>query len=107
MLTPTILSIKSKSTKTLLVEGSKNAPPFGAMSRIAAMLRLTLVMTALFSSAAAIPLVRGGEDLLEAWVHRKELPHRDDELQPAGVPPELLVKPGSPSTCGLASCLCF
>jgi len=55
------------------------------------MLRLALVMTALLSSAAALPLVRGGEDLLDAGVHRKELPHRVEELQAVGVPPELLV----------------
>jgi hypothetical protein len=62
-----------------------------AMLRFVAMLRLALVMTALLSSAAALPLLRGGEDLLEAGVHRKELPHRVEELQAVGVPPELLV----------------
>jgi len=62
-----------------------------AMLRIVAMLRLALVMTALFSTAAALPLVRGGEDLPEAGVHRKELPHRVEELRAGGVPPDLPV----------------
>ena len=72
------------------------SPPFynvviEAMLRIVAMLRLALVMTALLSAAAALPLVRGGEDLLEAGVHRKELPHRVEESRAGAVPPELVV----------------
>ena len=61
------------------------------MLRIVAMLRVALVMTALFSSAAALPLVRGGEDVLEAGMHRKELPHRVEELRAGGVPTEHLL----------------
>ena len=60
-----------------------------AIPRIMAMLRLALVMIAFLSSAAALPLVRGGEDLLEAGVHRKELPQRVEELRAWGVPGEL------------------
>ena len=56
--------------------------------RIEAMLRLVLVMAALLSSAAALPLVRGGEDLVEAGLHRKELPHHVEELRAGEVPGE-------------------
>ena len=90
------------------------------MLRIVAMLRLALVMTALFSSAAALPLVRGGEDMSQAGMHRRESPHRVEELRgpvrAGGVPGELaggeprehlLVSSEWPPTCGLASCLWF
>ena len=59
------------------------------MPRIVVMLRLALAMTAFLSSAAALPLVRGDEDLLEAGVHRKELPHQGQELRAVGAPEEL------------------
>ena len=60
--------------------------------RIVAMLRLVLVMAALLSSAAALPLDSGGEDLVEAGVHRRSCPHRPhhiEELRAGGVSGEL------------------
>ena len=56
------------------------------MLRIVAILRLVLVMAALLSSAATLPLERGSEDLVEAGVHQKELPHLVEELRAGEVP---------------------
>jgi len=55
------------------------------------MLRLALVMAALISSAVALPHAHGGEDLLEAGMHRKELPHCIEEFRAREMSPELLV----------------
>ena len=64
------------------------------MLRRWAMLRMAVVMAALLSSTAALPLMRGGEDLMEAGMHRKELPHRVETVPYGGeelraVPPEV------------------
>ena len=59
------------------------------MPRIMAILCLALDMTAFLSSIAALPLVRGGEDLLESEMLRKELPRSVEELRAGGVPAEL------------------
>jgi len=100
---------------SFLVKVTEHSPLYRMMSR--AMLPLALVMTALLSSATALPLVRGGEGSLDQgnavpvhgamlataghedqWevgaasgVERKSPLHLFDEIHSGGVPQELVV----------------